>query len=156
MTDAIVPSTYNVLSIPDTFDDGQGIFRLPSEVEGDERLTAVYQEVVNQLREEAADIPMTTVQNLLIERIASLFVIIKVHDENGTWLPRQQREYNALWLSMSAEFNKLLLASQEVRYAATMDKIRTAVIAAANRLPEPEMRSKMREFLAEEFQKAGL
>ena len=57
---------------------------------------------------------------------------------------------------MGAEFNKLLLASQDMRQTATMEKIRSAVVAAANRLPDPEMRKKMKELLIDEFQKVGL
>jgi len=132
------------------------IFHVPEEVSGDERLSGIYNEIVQNLRREVEGIPMTTVQNLLIERIATLYVIIKRRDETDTWLPRQQKEYNAQFLAAGAEFNKLLQNNQEQQRLATVGKIQGALLAAINRLPDPEARRAMKEFIADEFVKAGL
>jgi hypothetical protein len=137
-------------------DADDSIFAVPAEVEDDERLSRLYNEIVDKLKAEVQGIPLSTMQYLLIERTASLYVTIKHHEENGTFLPRQQQQYNAQFLAAGAEFNKLVQNNQEAQRQLTVDKIRSAIVAAINRLSDPDARMAMKTAIADEFQKAGL
>lgn len=88
-------------------------FELPPSVASDPRLSALYNEVVANLRREARGIPMNTVQTLLLERIAYYYVTLKSAEWNGSVTPLQLKDLTKFWLDMTTEFNKQLASGHE-------------------------------------------
>ncbi len=91
-------------------DDLDAAFHLPDTV-GDQNLRNLYEVIVHRMREEAKDLPMNTVQQLLIERIANNYVFMRSRengDNGGFATASAQKEYNNFWLSMTQEFNRML------------------------------------------------
>lgn len=84
------------------------VFTLPDAID-DPRLREMYEIIVARLRREAEHAEMTTVQQLLIERIAYNYVVLRWHEANSTFShTTAQKEFNSFWLSMTQEFNKQL------------------------------------------------
>ena len=97
-----------------SLDDLDAAFHLPESVE-DDRLRALYEVIVHRMREEAKDLPMNTVQQLLIERIANNYVGMRARengDLGGFATANAQKDYNTFWLSMTQEFNRMLCKTE--------------------------------------------
>ncbi len=94
----------------DDFVDLDDAFTLPDAV-SDAKLRSLYEVLVVRMRKEARDLPMTTVQQLLIERIAYNYIVLRSR-ENGEMGGFQsaaiQKDFNTFWLSMTQEFNRML------------------------------------------------
>lgn len=93
-----------------------GAFHLPENVE-DERLRTLYEVLVHRMRAEAKDLPMNTVQQLLIERIAYNYIVMRQREadlENGFSTATAQKDFNTFWLSMTQEFNKMLVKAESM------------------------------------------
>ncbi len=87
------------------------VFTLPDAID-DPKLREMYEIIVARLRHEAQHCEMTTVQQLLIERIAYNYVVLRWHEMNNTFShTTAQKEFNSFWLSMTQEFNKQLRAT---------------------------------------------
>jgi hypothetical protein len=84
---------------------------LPQEVD---EWNAIYDGLIAQMKREASGTPMTTVQNLLIERIARSYVDLRRGEVGGMTI-RDRKELTALWISMTTEFNKLLKLTEDQR-----------------------------------------
>jgi hypothetical protein len=85
------------------------IFELPRAVTDDPKLRAMYELIVQTMREEARHVPMNMVQILLIERIASNYVYLRSkEDADGFNHATQQKDFNTFWLSMTSQFNRIL------------------------------------------------
>src|SRR6185312_8009494 len=88
-------------------DDLAEAFRLPDDILADEGLVTLHANLVLRLRREAAGMPMNTVQQLLLERIAYNYIVMKQKERtNGFTTPAQQKDFNTWWLSTTQEFNK--------------------------------------------------
>lgn len=97
-------------------EDLDAAFTLPELVE-DARLRSLYEVLVQRMRKEAEQLPMNTVQQLLIERIAYNYIIMRARengDFGGTGTPSAQKEFNAFWLSMTQEFNRMLSKAEQI------------------------------------------
>ena len=133
-------------------DDLAEAFRLPDDVLEDEGLVTLHTNLVARLRREAAGMPMNTVQQLLLERIAMNYVVLKQKERSGGFTtPAQQKDYNTFWLSMTTEFNKLLMANEDKRREAMLMEINSIVIQATELVTSKEDRQNMRRFLQEQF-----
>lgn len=83
----------------------------------DEKLRQLYEVIVHRMREEARHLPMGTVQQLLIERIAANYIILRSKERGelgGFQHAGAQKDYNSFWLSMTAEFNRMLGKSENM------------------------------------------
>lgn len=91
-------------------DDLDAAFTLPASLE-DTQLRALYEVLVHRMRKEAENLPMNTVQQLLIERIAYNYIVMRSR-ENGEFggftNANAQKDFNTFWLSMTQEFNRML------------------------------------------------
>lgn len=97
-------------------DDLDAAFTLPEVVE-DEKLRGLYEVLVHRMRGEAKDLPMNTVQQLLIERIAFNYIIMRSRENGalgGFTSANVQKEFNAFWLSMTQEFNRMLVKAESM------------------------------------------
>lgn len=91
-------------------DDLDAAFELHDTVE-DPRLRGLYEVLVHRMRNEAKDLPMNTVQQLLIERIAYNYIVMRSRERGeygGFATAAAQKDYNTFWLSMTQEFNRML------------------------------------------------
>ncbi len=91
-------------------DDLDPAFHLPDTVE-DQNLRNLYEVIVHRMRTEARDLPMNTVQQLLIERIANNYIFLRARENGqhgGFQTAAAQKDYNTFWLSMTQEFNRML------------------------------------------------
>lgn len=133
-------------------DDLAEAFVLPEYIAQDERLSALHASVVTRLRREASGLPMNTVQHLLLERIAYNYVVIK-HKEanNGFARANEQKDFNTFWLSMTQEFNKLLMANQDKLREALLLEITSIVNDALSEISDPDERRSVRRNLATSF-----
>lgn len=133
-------------------DDGlERAFRLPQYIREDEELVALYEEIVARLRREAAGLPMSTLQQLLIERQASFYVQIKFKENTQTFSPNQQKEFNVYWLDLNKEFARQLAASDDKLREAMLGEIHQIVKDALELVTDPGQRRAVRLRLAEEF-----
>lgn len=126
-------------------------FKLPPSIEGSEEMTGLHEEIVLRLRREASGLPMNTVQQLLLERIATFYVQTKMREQEGVGV-KELRELNSFWLSMTQEFNKLLTNSQDkLREAMFLDIQNILDTALKETVDDPNTRKKLRLRLAGEF-----
>lgn len=95
---------------PKRLDDLDAAFELP-EIIADPKLRGLYEVLVHRMRTEAEHLPMNTVQQLLIERIAYNYIVLRSKERGelgGFATAAVQKDYNTFWLSMTAEFNRML------------------------------------------------
>lgn len=130
-------------------------FQLPDEIVEDDELLGLYNEIVDRLRRESAGLSMNTVQQLLLERIANFYVQIKFKEANGSSI-REVKDFNAFWLTMTQEFNRLLIASQAQLLDAQRSEINKIITSAVELIEDAENRRLVRRSLAEGFASAKL
>lgn len=138
-------------------DDLARAFRLPEWVTEDQSLVDLYQAIVRRLRTEAAGMPMNTVQQLLLERIAFNYLVLKHKEEhNGFTTPTQQKDFTQWWLAMTQEFNKLLMANQDRMREAMLAQVQDIVSGVIATVEDDETRRALRRQLSERFAAADL
>lgn len=136
---------------PEIPDDLARAFVLPAWVQENEGLTELHEAIVTRLRREAAGLPMNTVQQLLLERIAFNYVVLKYREEAQDWGRGEQKDFNTWWLSMTQEFNKLLMANQDKMREALLLEVQKIVTNAVSLITDDEQRRAVRRHLANEF-----
>lgn len=78
----------------------------------DSRLRDLYQVIVVRMLREAEHLPVNTAQRLIVDRIATGFVMAKqfearrLGDNQGFSNVSMLKDFNAHWLAMTTEFNK--------------------------------------------------
>lgn len=139
-------------------DDGLArAFQLPAFIQEEPALAALHLEVVARLRREALGLPMNTVQQLLLERIAFTYVLMKWKDENGGYArTSEQKDFYTLWLSMTVEFNKLLSASGDKLRDALLVEVQKIVTESLKLVTNSEDRKAVRRSLSESFSSIDL
>jgi hypothetical protein len=126
-------------------------FELPQAIQDSARMLNLHSEVVSRLRREAAGLPMNTVQLLLLERIATFYVQVKMRELEGVAV-RELRELNSFWLSMTQEFNRLLTASQDKLREQLFTDIQAILNdAIKENVTDQDVRKNLRRTLAENF-----
>jgi len=148
-------------------DDGlrslDAAFELP-DVVTDPKLRALYEVLVARMRDEAAHLPMTTIQQLLIERIAFNYIVLRAKERGelgGFSHANIQKDYNTFWLQMTAEFNKLLGKSGEplgnLEKKALFKEMQQLIVKTiAETVQDPRARQAVLTGLADAFSKAGM
>lgn len=132
-------------------DDLARAFVLPEWVDQHD-MRALHTAIVERLRREASGMPMNTVQQLLLERIAYIYIVLKWKEEtNGFSSPGQQKDFNAWWLSMTQEFNRLLTANQDRMREALLMQVQQIVNDSLRLISDEEDRRTVRRALAEAF-----
>jgi hypothetical protein len=126
-------------------------FRLPAFISRDQELSDLYTEIVTRLRRESSGMPMTTLQQLLIERQASFYVQIKYKEDTETFSANQQREFNAYWLDLNKEFARQLAASDDKIRESMIAEIAKMTLEAVDLISDDETRRTVRRALAEGF-----
>lgn len=134
-------------------DELELIFSLPEEIRADPTLVRIYTEIRTRLQREASGLPMNTVQQLLLERISFTYVLMKFKEQNGGFArTNEQKDFYAFWQTMTAEFNKLMLANKDELRDALINKIIQIVEKSISQnVTDAEERKAVRRMLSEEF-----
>lgn len=127
-------------------------FDLPEEIREHPDLVLLHGEISSRLRREAAGMPMNTVQQLLLERISFTYVLMKYKERTGGFArTNEQKDFYSFWISMTQEFNKLLMANQDKLRDALLAEVQTIVTDSLNAVTNREERQNARRILSEKF-----
>lgn len=146
---------------PDDLRSLDGAFTLP-EVITDPDMRYLYEVVVAKMRDEARHLPMNTIQQLLIERIAYHYIAMKAKERGelgGFSTSNVQKDYNIFWLSMTQEFNRMLGKSEPMTQAdrkALLKEMQQIIISTVATVPDPQVRADLLEKMAAAFETAGI
>lgn len=136
-------------------------FELPDVIQ-DAKLRTLYEVLVARMRREASHLPMNTIQQLLIERIAYNYIVLRSKERGelgGFAHSTVQKDYNTFWLTMTAEFNRMLGKSDVMNghdRKALMRDMQAIIVNSVSGLRDPKERAEVLEKLAAEFEKAGI
>jgi hypothetical protein len=128
----------------------------------DENLREVYEVIVARMRREAAHIPMNTVQQLLIERIALNYIIMKFRegrplgDEQGFQHAGVIKDWNTFWLASTREFADLMLKFRPSDKEAVLTQVRDVLTEVLGTIDDAALRSDLLRRFVSTFDRAGL
>ena len=114
----------------------------------------LYDEMVANLRTEAFGIPMTTMQTLLIERIATKYIVIRYRERVGWVGTNAEAQANQQWSDLMKEWNRLLAAGHEQLRESLLKQMETMAQEAVDLVEDQSIRQLLRRHFAEKF--AGL
>jgi hypothetical protein len=141
-------------------DDLDLAFTLPEHVT-DPHMRQLYEVLVARMRREASHMTMSTVQQLLIERIAYNYIIMRVKEaaagtQDGFAHATAQKEFNTFWLSMTQEFNRQLKSTDTDFRASVLDQLKSIITAVISEVEDAPTQKRMRDRLADALEDAGL
>lgn len=145
-----------------SLEDLDAAFDLPDDAVPDPRLRGLYEVLVHRMREEAKHLPMNTVQQLLIERIAFNYVVLRSKERGelgGFAHSTVQKDYNTFWLSMTAEFNRLLGKVEGIGVAdrkALLKDVQQIVVGTLSAISDAHLRNELMEKIAAGFEAKGI
>lgn len=131
-------------------------FTLPEWLDNVE-LRQGYEVIVARMRRECEHVPLNTIQNLLIERIALNYVVLK-HKES--YRPGEEggfdhmtvvKDWNTFWLKTTAEFNDLLVKFKPDDRKAVLGEVKSIIISVLNSVEDVTLRSDLIGRLARAF-----
>lgn len=130
---------------------------LPEHLRGQTKYEEMYTEVTERLRQEAAGLPMNTLQQVLIERIASTYVTIRWREDSNTWKGvTQQRELNTYWLDLTKEFNKQLHAGETALRDNLLMQVHSIIRKGLDEVDDVDTRRTLHRLYTEEFSQLGI
>lgn len=122
------------------------------------KYTMLHTAIMQKMLEEAKNVPMTTANYILIERIATNYIIIKMREAAGFDMinPIAQDKQNVYLLSVLAQFQKMLAkaTAQEDREA-TLREVRDIIAKVFKQSTNPSKQEVFQD-LIEEFKKVGI
>lgn len=126
-------------------------FELPDAI-SDQILRDLHTHMVEDLRQQVSGLPMNTLQQILIERLASVYIQIKWRENTNGWVGvNQQKEMNAYFLSLEQEFRKILIESDAMVKTVLVANIQNIVSETLKLVTNDEERRAVRRELAEKF-----
>jgi hypothetical protein len=130
-------------------------FTLPDVIE-DVELRELYEVLVARMRREAEHLPMNTVQQLLIERIAFNYIAMRWYEARRLFAhTTAQKEFNTFWLSMTREFNAQLRAQDDEARNALIKQI-VGIITDVLTPEDPAIRERLRDRFSDAFKEYGI
>jgi len=145
---------------PRALEDLDAAFEAPDVA--DPKLAALYEVLVARMRDEARHLPMNTVQQLLIERIAYNYIVLRCKERGelgGFAQSSVQKDFNIFWLSMTQEFNRMLGKAEPLAGAerkALLKDMQQLIVSAVAVVPDPHTRAALLERMAAAFETAGI
>lgn len=143
-------------------DDLDAAFEPPEEVT-DTKLRGLYEVLVARMRDEAKNLPMNTVQQLLIERIAYNYIVLRSKERGelgGFAHANVQKDFNAFWLSMTQEFNRMLGKTENMNgneRKALLKEIQQVIVTTVSQsVSDPKTRSDILVNMAAAFETVKL
>ncbi len=142
----------------DDFAALDGAFFLPEHIE-DPKLRDLYEVLVARMRKEASDLPMNTVQQLLIERIAYNYIVMRSKERGelgGFNTTAVQKDFNTFWLSMTQEFNRMITKADQMAGAdrkQLLREVQQLILQTVNSsVTDPKTRSNLLTSMATAFE----
>ncbi len=126
-------------------------FQLPDFIREDAELVALHQEIVDRLRGEADGMPMGTLSELLLERIAGFYVQIKYKENTATFSANQQKEFNTYWLDLNKEFSRQMAAQNDTLWDAKAGEIYKVVSEALDLVTDEDQKRAVRRHIQGEL-----
>lgn len=111
----------------------------------------LHQEVLTRLRNEARAVSMSTVQSLIMERIAYFYVAMKYKESTSEIGLKEQKEMLDFWLKTTTEFNRMLQASENKSKTTFLVEIHNILRNSLKQVPDPEIRRLLSSTWNEEF-----
>jgi hypothetical protein len=136
-------------------------FELPAWVT-DQAMRNGYETVVARMRRECMHVPMNTVQQLLIERIAFNYILLKHKEsaplgtDDGFSSPEAIKDFNTFWLKMTAEFNNLLVKFRPSDKEAIMSQVKGLTEEILATLDNKSIRNDLIHRFVTSYERAGL
>jgi hypothetical protein len=146
------------IPLPDT------AFVLPLFISDDpecDYLVTLYNVIVHRMRSECEHFAISTIAELLIERIAYNYIIIRWRERKTNGEPgafehtTASKDFNNFWLSMTKEFNSMTRFSDESYRKQLVATVNQAISKAMEGMA-PAAAGPLRQALADAFQEAGL
>ena len=144
----------------DDYRDLDSLFVLPDHIKDHWRTD--YEVLVARLRNEARGLPMNTIQQLLIERIAGLYIEIRWRESLKPGSAHSFSSAGALqankdWLGLAREFNSALVRLGSVTSEALLGKVKTAIQdAVVEAIQDTPTRTEFMSRLSSGFASQGL
>ncbi len=141
--------------------DLDAAFTLP-DVVTDPELRALYEVLIARMREEARHLPMNTIQQLLIERIATNYIVLRSKERGelgGFAHSNVQKDYNIFWLSMTQEFNRMLGKADPLNgndRKSLLKEMQKIIVSTVATVADPKVRAELLEKMAAAFETAGI
>lgn len=112
---------------------------------------SMWDALVADMRHESAALPMNTMMTLLIERVATMYVMVRKSERANEIDWDQMREMQKLWLNFMTEFSTQLHRNSQSPEARFMASFKAAVTTAVRKVgPDATVRDLM-PVLAEEL-----
>lgn len=151
----------SVTGDPNELDSLDAAFELP-EVVTDQKLRVLYEVLVHRMLKEAEHLPMTTVQTLLIERIAFNYIVLRSKERGelgGFNNSSIQKDYNTFWLAMTQEFNRLLGKVEGIGVAdrkSMLKEVQQVIMGVLATINDTRLRTELMEKMAAGFDARGI
>lgn len=130
----------------------ESIFVLPEEVAADTRILGWYNEMVRQLRQEAAGIPMKAAQYTLMERIAFFYANMRYQEFNNPSMSAREKLQNiAAWQTMLDQFNRLLEKHNDKVMTEMLVTVQNILKDRLKLVSDPTERQALRRAYQEDF-----
>lgn len=140
-------------------DSLEAAFELPAFVTEHPALVQLHGAICRRLRKEAEGVPMDTIQELLLERIAFNYIVMKARERGVLSLgsERAQKDFQTFWLAMTNQFSKnLQKATAAEDRARTLREVRDIVIDTLSQVEDKTTKDHLLHQFAQAFQQAGI
>lgn len=154
MTESSAPATRDLDAPPvNPLDE---MFRLPDDLRDHAIWQPIFDQMTSQLRREAAGIQMSTLQYILIERIASGYVLIRHREETHSWIGvNTEKETKAEWRNLVIEFNRLLANGEDKRREQLLDDMEKIILGGLELILDLDVKKQLRQFYEGELAAIG-
>jgi hypothetical protein len=112
---------------------------------------ATWDALVTDMRKESAALPMNTMMTLLLERIATSYVMARIHEDADDIDLEQQRSMQKLWLNFVSEFSTQLHRNSQTPEQRFMAAFKAAVTTAVRKVGPDATVRELLPVLAEEL-----
>lgn len=132
-------------------------FKYPEVIRNFPEYMEVYDEIEQSLKKDIDHLEMNSTLQALMERICTVYVMIR-YRENTRWqFPGDQKEYNSNFLNLVKEFNKIVDTSQDVK----IEKFKSDLIGVIQsniqkHVDDPSIRKNIFEDIAADLDKKGI
>jgi hypothetical protein len=139
-------------------DSLDALFELPDWID-DPQLCNAYEIIVARLRREIEHVPLNTLQQLRIERIAFNYITLKFRESRAASefaFAEQLKDWNTYWAAITREFDAVLKAWKPREQDAIMSVVKAAVAEIIATVPDTSIRNELVSRFTSTFQRAGL
>lgn len=137
-------------------------FDLPEEVCPDPKLRELYEVLVARMRDEGKNLVLSTVNLLLIERIAFNYIVLRMKEQHavgskeGFASASVQKDYNTFWLAMTREFNAMVSRANKTDRTAIFGELQDIILKVSKVIEDKNVRDAFLIALSDEIEKSGV